>query len=109
MSKKSVNEQFNEWFEEYCDQDCPTEGYEDAKRTAMAAWQYQQTLLDKKSNEFSTNIDLVEAKALVDFMHDNNVQLVNIQVSYTGIGSTKCVSLPRKPETAKNITNYEWW
>lgn len=92
---------FEEWFEEYCDDNCPTEGYDDAKEASEAAFNAAKT-------EMKANISIDEVQSLLVYMTTNDLNTATIEHKSNGIGSQLLVSDSwNTPQ--KDITDYGSW
>lgn len=110
---------FDEWFAEYCEGDCPTEGYDDALVAAKAAFNAQQAIIDqlkkdhkKELNDvattYRTNMTTVELNNAVKFVTENNLEMFSLLHRRGSIGSSIGIGTSYDAPHV-DITDYESW
>lgn len=105
----SYPQEFEDFFEEYCDDyGTPTEGYDDAKQVAFNMW---SQLPPPPSNTTVVMIDAMELMRALQFAEehgkgDDNV--IRLRFTQTGIAATvEAISVDEKEST--NVTNFNNW
>lgn len=97
-----MSQSFEEWFEEYCEQNCPTEGYDDAFAAAGAAYHAGMNAPTK------TNLSIDEVRAMLVYMENQNLTNATVEIKKTGIGAIVLISQKWDTEQ-KDVTNYGSW
>lgn len=100
--------EFSDYWQEYCVNNCPTEGYDDAIESAYRAWQYQEARIEKQKT-LTFNINKDEVLKLLTYIAESKFDTVTLHHTPSGIGGITEVQRTAGRGTRTDITNYGCW